>query len=146
MSTRTFALVAGIVYAIVGVMGFVPGLLQLPPPDAPELVAPAGYGWLLGLFPVNVVHNVVHLAIGIWGLAAYASRGAAVTFARGLAILYAAFAVMGLLPVARTAFGLVPLFGHDIWLHAATAAIAAWFGWGVRRAAREGEVRTRRAA
>jgi hypothetical protein len=27
-------------------------------------------------------------------------------------------------------FGLTPLFSHDVWLHAVTAAIAAYFGWG----------------
>jgi hypothetical protein len=26
-------------------------------------------------------------------------------------------------------FGLVPLFGNDIWLHALLAIIAAYFGW-----------------
>jgi hypothetical protein len=26
-------------------------------------------------------------------------------------------------------FGLIPLYSHDVWLHAGTAAIAAYFGW-----------------
>jgi hypothetical protein len=28
-------------------------------------------------------------------------------------------------------FGLTPLFSHDVWLHAGTAVIAAYFGWGL---------------
>jgi hypothetical protein len=36
---------------------------------------------------------------------------------------------MGLIPGLSTLFGLVPLFGHDVWLHALTAIIAAWFGY-----------------
>jgi hypothetical protein len=27
------------------------------------------------------------------------------------------------------AFGLMPLHGHNVWLHLGTAAIAAYFGW-----------------
>jgi hypothetical protein len=26
-------------------------------------------------------------------------------------------------------FGFIPLHGHDVWLHAGTAALAAYFGW-----------------
>jgi hypothetical protein len=28
-----------------------------------------------------------------------------------------------------TLFGMLPMHGHDVWLHAATAAAAAYFGW-----------------
>jgi hypothetical protein len=34
-------------------------------------------GFLLGLFPVNVVHNLVHLVFGAWGLAAGRAPAAA---------------------------------------------------------------------
>jgi hypothetical protein len=27
-------------------------------------------GYLLGLFPVNVLHSAVHFAIGVWGIVA----------------------------------------------------------------------------
>jgi hypothetical protein len=50
-------------------------------------------------------------------------------FARSLAIFYSALAVMGLIRGINTLFGLLPLHGHDVWLHAGTAAIAAYFGW-----------------
>ncbi len=36
--------------------------------------------------------------------------------------------VPGLEPT-RTTFGLVPIYGHDVWLHAVLALIAAYFGW-----------------
>ena len=45
-------------------------------------------------------------------------------------MLYAVLAVMGFIPGVNTVFGSVPLFGHDVWLHALTAAIAAYFGSG----------------
>lgn len=49
--------------------------------------------------------------------------------ARTIAILFAVLAVMGLFPRLDTLFGLMPLHGHDIWLHAGTAALAAYVGW-----------------
>jgi hypothetical protein len=84
---------------------------------------------LLGLFPVNVLHNLVHLAIGGWGLAASGSFGAARLFARGLAVIYGVLTIMGLFPGLDTAFGFVPLFGHDVWLHGVTTLVAAYFGF-----------------
>ncbi len=129
MPTRYFALIAGIAYALVGVAGFIPGFVRPSPEGTPGLAVTAGYGYLFGLFPINVVHNLVHLGLGIWGLAAYGSFPAARIYARSLAIIYGVLTIMGLLPVLNTTFGLVPIFGHDIWLHAVTALVAAYFGW-----------------
>ena len=122
MNARMFALVFGIVYLAVGLLGFtVTGMSMDASQAAPRL---------LGLFPVNLLHNIVHLAIGAWGLASYRSMSGAVAYARGLAILYALLAIMGILPAPfNNTFGLVPIFGHDVWLHAATALIAAYFGF-----------------
>ena len=53
---------------------------------------------------------------------------------------------MGLIPVLNTTFGLVPLFGHDVWLHAGTAALAAYFGFSQRTEAVEIRERYQRAA
>jgi hypothetical protein len=50
-------------------------------------------------------------------------------YAQSLAVLYGALGVMGLIPGLNTVFGLVPLHGHDVWLHLGTAAAAAYFGW-----------------
>lgn len=135
MNIRYFAVVYGVVFLLVGIAGFVPGLVTHPAPDAaaPEAVT---HGRLLGLFPVNTLHNLVHIAFGIWGVVAYRSVSGARLYARSVAVIYAVFAVMGLIPVLNTAFGLVPLYGHDVWLHALLAAIAAYFGWGVRGTAK----------
>jgi hypothetical protein len=127
MTTRTFSLVVGIVYLLVGLLGFIDTLKSVPPADAPTLSVSAGYGYLLGLFPVNMLHNLVHLGIGVWGLMAYRNYPAARTFAYGLMIFYGALAVMGLIPMLNTTFGLIPIFGHDVWLHALTALAAAYF-------------------
>lgn len=134
MLTRYFAAVVGAIYLAIGIAGFIPGLTQPPPAGAPGLAIDAGYGYLFGLFPINIVHNLVHLAIGVWGLASFPKWGASRAFARGLTMVYALLAVMGLIPGLNTMFGLAPLFSHDIWLHAGTAAVAAYFGWAHRDA------------
>lgn len=132
MRAKTFALVLGIIYVAVGVLGFVPAALRPPPPDAPTMMVDGFYGYLLGLFPVNWLHSGVHLLLGAWGVIAYKSLTAAVFYARSLAVIFGLLFVFGLIPGLNTVFGLVPLFGHDIWLHALTAAIAAYFGFASR--------------
>jgi hypothetical protein len=46
-----------------------------------------------------------------------------------VAVSYALLTVMGLIPATQTTFGLVPIWGHDVWLHAALAAGATYFGY-----------------
>lgn len=128
---KSFALVYGLVFLLVGVLGFVPGLLTAPH-GTHEVAVTGFYGHLLGLFPVNWLHNLVHLAFGAWGIAAARSWVAARVYARSVAVIYLVLALMGLIPGLNTLFGLVPLYGFDVWLHLALAGVAAWFGWGVR--------------
>jgi Domain of unknown function (DUF4383) len=130
---RYFALVYGIVFLLVGIAGFIPGLTTPPEAGADVAVATA-FGRLFDLFPVNVLHNLVHIAFGVWGLAAYRTLSAARIYARSVAVIYAVLTVMGLIPVLNTTFGLIPLYGHDVWLHALLAIVAAYFGWASVRA------------
>ncbi len=125
---QRFALVFGVIYVLAGIAGFVPGLVH-EHADHPRLAVDAGYGLLLGLFPINILHNLVHILIGVWGLLSFRSFAASLLFARGLAVFYGLLALLGLIPATSTMFGLVPIFGHDIWLHAASALVAAYFGF-----------------
>ncbi|MDJ0576734.1 MAG: DUF4383 domain-containing protein [Xenococcaceae cyanobacterium MO_234.B1] len=128
MRLRYFGLVVGILFLLLGILGLIPGLLSLPV-SAPLLKFSMGYGYLFGLFPVNLLHNFIHIAIGVWGIIVYLRGAGTRLFARSLAIFLGIMAVLGLIPVTKMLFGLAPLFSHDIWLHALTAAIAAYFGW-----------------
>ena len=146
MNSRSFARVIGITFLAVGVLGFIPGLKSPPPLSAPHLAVEGGYGLLLGLFPVNWIHNLVHLAVGVIGWSSSRTMVDARRFARGLTLFYGTLALMGVIPALNSLFGLAPLFGHDIWLHAGTAAVAAYFGFGQRMEAMETRERYRRAA
>jgi hypothetical protein len=117
------------VFLAIGVAGFIPGITQ--PHSHPDVRLTAGLGTVLGLFPVNVLHNAAHLLFGVWGLIASRSDGASRGYGKAVAISYALLTVMGLITAMNlhTAFGFVPLYGHDIWLHALLAAVGAYFGF-----------------
>ena len=129
MSTRTFAMVWGILFLVIFASGVIPGMLQPAAPGDPDLAVDAMHGRALGLFPVNILHDGVHLIFGLWGLIASRSWDGAKTYARITAVVYAMFVVMGLVPGLNTTFGLVPLHGNDVWLHLVLAAGAAYFGF-----------------
>ena len=82
---------------------------------------------LLGLFPVNLIHNLVHLAFGIAAVWAAKSAGAARAFLRIGGTLYLGLGLLGL--IAPTTFGLIPIGGHNVWLHLALGFVMALFGF-----------------
>jgi Domain of unknown function (DUF4383) len=82
---------------------------------------------LMGTFPVNVLHNVVHILFGVWGMVAARSFGSAQTFAKLGGVIYMALAVLGV--VAPTTFGLIPIGGADVWMHAAIGVVLAGVGF-----------------
>jgi hypothetical protein len=124
-SIRFAALSLGLLFLLLGLAGFLPAFVTpaANPTDNP------GFGYLFGLFPTNYFHNAIGILVGVWGIAAYLSLSGAIVFNRIFAILYAAGALLGLLPFTNTLFGLTPLFGNNIWLNALVAAIAFYYGF-----------------
>jgi uncharacterized protein DUF4383 len=119
-NVQRVAQIFGYVFLLVGILGFIATGTSM---DASMATAPR----LLGLFPVNALHNVVHLAFGAWGLAAQRSFAAAKTYATVGGAIYLVLAIVGF--IAPTAFGLIPIGGNDIWLHCilGIALLAAGF-------------------
>lgn len=130
-ATQYFALTVGIIYLLVGVMGLIPGFVKAPavPADSAYLTFTSGYGDLLGLFPINALHNLVHLLVGALGILASIALDSSRLYSGALALFYGLLALMGLFLPTQSMLGFVPIFGNDIWLHAGTAAIAAYFGF-----------------
>ena len=129
MNSRSFALVLGVGFVIAGIAGFFP-TPAVPPPD---LTQTHGFGHALGILPVNTLHNVVHLLFALLGIAA--ARGAimsAKAYCQMVAVVYGLLVVMGLLPQTNTTFGLIPIYGADVWLHLVIAALAGYFGFVAR--------------
>lgn len=133
---RAFALGMGLAFLMAAVGGFLPVMTHHPAPTAPPLAVAMSHGLLLGLFPVNVVHNLAHLLFGIaGGLAGAAGAAWSRRYCRWLAVALTIFTVLGAVPAWSTVGGLLPLHGHDVWLHGLEAAAAAWCGWRDRRLA-----------
>jgi hypothetical protein len=118
------ALIFGIVFLLVGVLGLFTanGMSMNADPETA--------GMLLGLFPVNLLHNGVHVLFGVWGIMASRSNSAARTFGRLGATIYAVLVVLAF--VSPTGFGFVPIGGHNIWLHALLALGLAYIGFAGR--------------
>jgi hypothetical protein len=128
MNLRAFVAIFAGIYGLMGLMGFVPGITT-PPDGSHDLAVDAAHGHILGIFPTNIVHNIVHIGVGLWGLAASRSWGAARFFAQANAVLFGLLTVMGLVPGLDTMFGLAPLHGADVALHAVAAIANGYFGF-----------------
>jgi hypothetical protein len=117
---KRVAMLFGVIFIIVGVLGFtVPGGMAMgDAANAPRL---------LGLFPVNLLHNLVHILFGVWGLAAARSFTGAVAYCKLAGMIYLALAVIGL--VAPTTFGLIPIGGNDVFLHTVLGVLLVWVGF-----------------
>ena len=127
--TRHFALVVGTAFTLAGIAGFIPFFTPHVPPDAPHLLVDTSYGLLIGLFPVNITHNIFHFSVGVAGLLAFRSYPSALRFSRFLGITLTVLTMMGLIPALNTGFGIWPLYGHDIWLHGIEAIIGLYLGF-----------------
>ncbi|CAA9422975.1 MAG: hypothetical protein AVDCRST_MAG80-63 [uncultured Rubrobacteraceae bacterium] len=121
---QRFAQIFGAIYLVVGIVGFIPVPPLLVPADFP-VIGPLE-GFVLGLFAVNWLHSVVHLAIGAAGLASYRSPAAARSYSIGIGVLYLLLFLIGL--ILPTVFGLVPLNGADNILHLVSGAVALAIG------------------
>ncbi len=102
------ALIFGVGFIVVAIAGFIQGGTTM---DADMETAPR----VFGLFPVNLLHNLIHLAFGVWGIAASRSWGGAKSYAQITGVAYLVLAVLGV--ITPELFGLVPIGGHDVWLH-----------------------------
>jgi hypothetical protein len=122
---RYSALSLGLFFLLLGLAGFIPAFVASP---AHATTTP-GFGYLFGVFPTNYFHNAIGILVGLWGIAAFTSLSGAIVFNRIFAIVYAAGAILGLLPFTNTLFGMTPLFGNNIWLNAIAAAIAFYYGF-----------------
>ncbi|HVX41388.1 MAG TPA: DUF4383 domain-containing protein [Gemmatimonadaceae bacterium] len=120
---KRVAMLFGVVFLVVGALGlFTSGGMQMGDVNNPAK--------LLGLFPVNVLHNAVHILFGVWGIAAARSFGGAATYCKAGGVIYLVLACLGFL--APTTFGFIPIGGNDIWLHCLLGLVLAGVGFTAR--------------
>ncbi|MER5212654.1 DUF4383 domain-containing protein [Streptomyces sp. NPDC002838] len=109
------ALLVGVVFLLVGVLGFVPGITT--DYDTLKFAEHDSNAELLGVFQVSVLHNIVHLLFGIAGAAMAGSASAARTFLVGGGLVYLALWIYGLVIDRDSTANFVPVNTADNWLH-----------------------------
>jgi hypothetical protein len=112
---RGAALAVGIVFLLVGIAGFIPGITS-----SYSDLSFAGHhseAKLIGIFQVSVLHNIVHLLFGIVGVAASRSWSGARGYLVGGGVVYLALWLYGLLVDKESNANFVPVNAADDWLH-----------------------------
>jgi hypothetical protein len=119
---KKLAIVFGVVFLAIGVLGFIPAL------------TPNGH--LLGLFHVNTLHNVVHLLSGAVALyVGLTSEGGSKLYFQIFGLVYAVVAILGFIYGDRPILGLVANNAADTWLHVVIAVAALYLGFLMKPAA-----------
>jgi hypothetical protein len=112
---RTAALAVAIVFLLVGVLGFVPGITS--DYSSMSFAGHNSEAKLLGLFQVSVLHNIVHLLFGLAGLALARTASGARNYLIAGGAVYLILWLYGLVVGHESAANFVPVNGADNWLH-----------------------------
>ena len=124
---QTLALVFGLAFLGVGVLGFIPGIttilgdIEFAGKDSPSE--------LLGLFQVSILHNIVHLLFGIAGIAMSRTWDSARTYLLGAGVIYIVLFLYGLVIGTDKDANFVPFNNADDILHLGLAIglLGSWF-------------------
>jgi hypothetical protein len=129
------ALAVGAVFLLVGIAGFIPGLTTNY--DTLEFAGHHSGALLLGLFNVSILHNLVHLAFGVAGVAMARTAGGARAFLIGGGVVYLILWLYGLVIDMTADANFVPVNNADNWLHLVLAigmiGLGAALGRGIAR-------------
>jgi hypothetical protein len=112
---QTAAAAVGAVFLLVGILGFVPGIVT--DYDTMKFAGHESEAELLGLFQVSILHNIVHLLFGVAGLAMARSVKGAQAFLIGGGLVYLVLWIYGLAIDHHSGANFVPLNDADNWLH-----------------------------
>jgi hypothetical protein len=133
---RGIALLVGVVFLVVGILGFVPGITTNT--DDLEFAGHESHAELLGIFQVSILHNLVHLLFGVAGLALARTVSGARAFLVGGGVIYLVLWIYGLVIDYDADANFVPLNDADNWLHFGLGAGMLVLGLLVGRKREEG--------
>ncbi|MCK8609622.1 DUF4383 domain-containing protein [Agromyces sp. C10] len=109
------ALIVGIVFLVVGILGFIPGITTNV--DQMQFAGHHSEALLLGIFQVSILHNIVHLLFGVAGVLLARSYSGSKNFLIWGGAVYALLWLYGLLVAEDSAANFVPMNDADDWLH-----------------------------
>jgi hypothetical protein len=129
MQTRLFTLLFGLVSIVLGILGFIPALRPVPSGSTPALDITGSFGNLFTIFPVNSVHNIASIVIGVIAVIA----GSNVEWSRYFCIagflVFGMLMIWGFIPLLDTLWRTCPIYGDDTWLDAGASLLCGWFGF-----------------
>ena len=96
---QSAALLVGLVFLLVGILGFIPGITTNY--DELKFAGHSSDAQLLGIFDTSILHNIIHLLLGVAGLALARTWEGARTYLLGGGVIYLAVFVYGV------------IWGHD---------------------------------
>ncbi len=109
-AAQTFALLVAGVFLLVGILGFIPGVVT---DHDTKFIGQDGDSELLGIFQINILHNLVHLLFGLAGFALARTWEGARNFLIGGGVVYLLLWILGLAGGADW----IPANDADDWLH-----------------------------
>lgn len=120
---KKLALLFGIVFLAVGVLGFVPAAMP--------------GGLLFGLFHVNLLHNLVHLAFGVFGVCVGWGQCPEVCakwctpqfYFRVVGVIYAVLAILGFIHGNEPILGVIASNHAGTVLHSVIAVVSLYLGF-----------------
>jgi hypothetical protein len=128
---QSAALLVGIVFLAVGILGFVPGITT----HYGDLSF-AGHdsgAKLLGIFQTSILQNIIHLLFGLAGIAMARSWEGARTYLIGGGVIYLVLFVYGLFAHGNTSANFVPVNSADNVLHVALGVGMVALGFALGR-------------
>lgn len=116
---QKFAMIFGVVLLLIGVLGFVPGITS--------------NGFLLGIFHVNALHNIIHLVSGAAALwASFSSAKAAKMYFQVFGVIYALVTILGFFTGEGQILGFIANNMADVILHLVIAVVALYAGFAMK--------------
>ncbi|MFF8279168.1 DUF4383 domain-containing protein [Streptomyces lateritius] len=120
------ALLVGVVFLLVGVLGFIPGITT--DYDSLKFAEHDSHAKLLGIFQVSILHNLVHVLFGAVGMAMARTPGGARAFLIGGGVVYLVLWIYGLVIDLDSDANFVPVNDADNWLHLVLGAVMVLLG------------------
>jgi hypothetical protein len=115
---KTLGMLTGILFALGGILGFVPGITE--------------DDMFFGIFMVNTAHSIVHIASGaIFIIASLSGARAVRLWFQIFGMVYAAVAAMGFKVGDGMIFGVISNNRYDSWGHAALALVLLLIGFAI---------------
>jgi hypothetical protein len=114
------AMLVGVVFLLVGILGFIPGITSNY--DELKFAGHNSDAQLLGIFDTSILHNIVHLLLGIAGITLARTIDGARTYLVGGGLVYLVLFVYGAIWHSEKGSNWIPVNWADNILHLALGA------------------------